>query len=191
MESQHLFHKYSQGSHWFYHPEQYAKKFASFLKKKKFTDTIIDIGCGNGRDVHVFQSLGFNAIGIDTDQDVLSIAKRKFPESRFEKQNAESLTFPDNSVGACFMINVIHYVNREKAMSEAFRILKPGGFLYIHFNISITDKDGNEDYAHAETDILNLISPFTIIKKKKFKRIDKLPVKHTHTILELILQKTN
>ena len=57
-----LFNKYSSGKHWESHPTAYAEHFAQFLKGKNFDGLIVDIGCGNGRDVDVFSKSGFNAL---------------------------------------------------------------------------------------------------------------------------------
>lgn len=184
-----LFKKYSAGKHWESHPTAYAESFAQFLKDKKFDGLVVDVGCGNGRDVDVFSKLGFNALGIDNSEEELALAKKSFPNLNFELQNAENLKVKDNSVGACYMINVIHYLDKEKAINEVFRALKPKGYFFIHFNISIIDKNGKEDYSHNPEDILKLVSKFKILHKKVLKRTDHKPSEHTHEIMELILQK--
>jgi len=189
MESKSLYQKYSDGRHWENHPTLYAESFAEFLKKQNFEGLIVDVGCGNGRDVEVFLKLGFNALGIDNVSKEIEDNKKKFHELKFEIQNAENLKFDDNSVDAFFMINVIHYVHKEKAIQEIFRASKPRGYFFIHFNIEIIDKSGKIDYSHNQEDILKLVSKFKILQKKIFERVDHQPVEHKHKIMELILQK--
>ena len=125
MQSKTLYQKYSDGRHWEKHPTLYAETFAEFLKSVNFEGMIVDVGCGIGRDVNVFSKLGFNAFGIDNSKQEIENCKKKFPELKFEVQEAEKLKFKDNSVDAFFMINVIHYVDKEKAIQEIFRALKP------------------------------------------------------------------
>ena len=189
MQSKSLYQKYSDGRHWENHPTLYAESFAEFLKEQNFEGLIVDVGCGNGRDVEVFSKLGFNALGIDNVSKEIEDNKKKFPESKFEVQNAESLNFVDKSIDAFFMINVIHYVHKEKAIQKIFRALKPRGYFFIHFNIEIIDKDGKVDYSHNQEDILKLVSKFKILQKNIFERVDHQPVEHKHKIMELILQK--
>lgn len=189
MEEQRLYQKYSDGRHWENHPTLYAESFAEFLKEQNFDELIVDVGCGNGRDVEVFSNSGFNALGIDNVSKEIEDNKKKFPELKFEVQNAENLGFDDNSVGAFFMINVVHYVHKEKAIQEIFRALKPRGYFFIHFNIEIIDKNGKVDYSHNQEDILRLVLKFRILQKNIFERIDHRPVEHKHKIMELILQK--
>lgn len=190
MKSKELYQKYSDGRHWEKHPILYAENFAEFLKKVNLCGLLVDVGCGSGRDVNVFSRLGFNALGIDNSKDEIENCKKKYPKLKFEIQNAECLKFKDNLIDAYFMINVIHYVNKEKAIKEMFRTLKPEGYLLIHFNIEIIDKNGNRDYHQDQKEILKLISKFKIIKQNLFERVDFLPVEHKHKILELILQKS-
>lgn len=189
MENKKLSSKYQEGKHWEKHPTVYAERFVKFLKEKDFNGTIIDLGCGNGRDINVFTKNGFNALGIDNSEKEIKLAGSNFPNCKFEVQDIENLKFEDKSVNAFFMINVIHYVNKEKALKEVYRCLKPGGYIFIHFNLEITDKDGNTDYEQDEVEILNQIVFFENVHEEIFKRVDTKPKEHTHEIMELILRK--
>jgi len=189
MQSKELYTKYSPSKHWELHPTIYAESFTEFLKNKKFHGKIVDIGCGTGRDVNVFVQHGLNALGIDNSEKEIALTKQKFPKLRFEVQDAEHLDFASNSIDACYTINVIHYVDKEKAINEILRILKPRGYFFIHFNIDIIDKNGKIDYHQDLNDILQSISMFKIIKKQIFERTDNQPIEHKHKIIELILQK--
>ena len=150
---------------------------------------IVDLGCGNGRDLAVFSKLGFAALGVDNSKKEIESNKKRLPELTFEVQDVEKLGFKNNSVDAFFMINVIHYVDKEKAMNEIWRALKHRGYFFIHFNVDIIDKRGTVDYHHDPENILKLVSSFKIIQQKIFERIDHQPVEHKHTIMELVLQK--
>jgi len=189
MKSQKLFDKYNNGQHWKDHPTSYSEKFADFLESKKINGKLIDAGCGNGRDVQVLNSAGFNVIGIDYSKEEIKLAKKNFSGLNFEVQNIEKMKFKSNSISAFFCINVMHYVNQEKAINEFYRTLKNKGYVFIHFNLEIKDLNENIDYKDSEKDILKLLSKFKIIKKEIVYRTDKTPVEHTHKILELILQK--
>lgn len=189
MWSQKLFDKYLRGRHWEKHPTIYAKYFANFLDDKKFQGLLVDIGCGSGRDVNVFNKRKFNVKGIDYSKKEILLAQNNFPHCNFEIQNAEKLDFANDSVGALYMINVIHYTDKEKVMSEFFRVLRQCGYIFIHFNLEIKDEDDNIDYKQNEEEVLNLISKFKIIEKNILNRADTTPKVHTHKIMELILQK--
>lgn len=178
-----------KGRHWENHPTAYSEHFAKFLKSRKFHGKLVDVGCSIGRDVNVFNKFGFDAMGVDYADGEIALAREKFSGLKFEVQNAESLKFADNSIGAFFMINVIHFTKKEKALAEIFRTLKPGGYFLLHFNLEITDNKGKVDYYHAPKDILKLVSMFKVVRKRIFQRTDLKPFKHKHRIMELILQK--
>ncbi len=189
MSIKQLQQKYLEKKHWQNHPTKYAEDFSIFLKSKKFNDLVVDIGCGSGRDVNTFANFGFRSLGIDVSEKEIVLAKNKFPTLNFEVQNAESLNFSNNSLGAFFTINVIHFLNQKKALNEIFRTLKPGGYLFIHFNLLIKDNSGEVDYSQDIKEALSLVSKFKILSQKTFEREDTEPIKHKHKILELILMK--
>ncbi len=189
MHARKLFIKYQKGRHWEKHPLIYAEKFAKFLKNKSFSGIILDVGCGTGRDVNIFSKY-FNSMGIDYSEKEIKLAKKNFPKCKFVVQNAEKLKFKEKTISAIHCINVIHYLDENKAFKEFYRVLKTEGYIFIHFNLEIKDnKTGKLDYFKKEKDILKLISNFKIVNRKIFKRVDSIPRKHTHIILELILQK--
>ena len=52
-------------------------------------------------------------------------------------ENVEKLTFDDDSIGTLLMLDTLeHVANCHDAMSQAFRVLKPGGFVAI---VSVMD----------------------------------------------------
>lgn len=189
MENKELYDKYNKGSHWHSHPKEYAENFSKFLKENDFQNLLIDAGCGNGRDVNVFQKQGFDVLGIDISSDAVEGAQSNFPECKFEIQDIENLRIEDESVSAFFIINVVHYLKKKQAIAEIHRTLKKDGYLLIHFNLSIIDEDQQKDYEDSEGDIKELFEEFHILDERIIKRIDTEPKKHTHTILELLLKK--
>lgn len=50
------------------------KKFASYLPAGA---SVIDIGCGSGRDVLAFNDMGFNAVGLDASDELVELARER------------------------------------------------------------------------------------------------------------------
>ncbi|PCJ16218.1 MAG: methyltransferase type 11 [Candidatus Cloacimonadota bacterium] len=127
--------------------------------------TILDLGCGSGRDVYILSSLvgenGF-VIGVDMTDEQLEVAKKHqdFQREKFsyKKSNVEfkkgyiedlkSLNIEDNSIDIIISNCVINLSPDKKAVfKEIYRVLKPGGELFfsdIYTNRRIP-KDLQED----------------------------------------------
>lgn len=111
--------------------------------------TVLDIGCGTGRDVFVVSKLvgeEGRVIGVDMTDEQLEVANRhrdsmarKFGLAKsnveFKKgyiEELDELGIESGSVDVVISNCVINLsFDKQKLMSEIFRVLKPGGELYF------------------------------------------------------------
>lgn len=111
--------------------------------------TVLDLGCGTGRDVYTASQLvgeKGHVIGVDMTENQLAVARKyigyhmdKFgftkPNVTFHKgyiEDLKSLGIEDNSVDVVTSNCVINLSpNKEEVFKEIFRVLKPGGELYF------------------------------------------------------------
>lgn len=85
---------------------------------------VLDIGSGQG----ALQDLVADFTGLD----IASTAAR-FYHKPFIVGSATELPFPDDSFDAVWTIDVLEHVpHPEKALSEIRRVLRPGGYLFLH-----------------------------------------------------------
>jgi SAM-dependent methyltransferase len=94
---------------------------------------VLDVGCGTGR---LAQPLAERALarvwGVDASPEMLAEARAKVPDSvGLREGRAERLPFRDGWFERAVMWLVVHLVDREQALAEAFRVLAPGGALGI------------------------------------------------------------
>lgn len=89
--------------------------------------SILDIGCGEGRKTESFQRMGFQAYGVDIHEPTLQYARERFPKVRFDYGDAQRLPYPDQTFDAVFSCSTMQYVDAKAMLSEAIRVLKPGG----------------------------------------------------------------
>ena len=62
--------------------------FAVFVKKflKSYSSTIIDVGCGNGRDLFYFKKNKFDIMGIDLSKNAVSLIKKGLKNAKDKKK---------------------------------------------------------------------------------------------------------
>lgn len=97
--------------------------------------TMLDVGCGMGRLYESVRNHGLSYTGIDISERQLSEARRLHPEADFIQGSMLQLPFAAASFDAVFSVAALHHLltkeERQKALSEAVRVLKPGGKLVI------------------------------------------------------------
>ena len=93
---------------------------------------ILDVGCGPGTLAKRLAEGGASVVGIDPGEAALSRARAAVPDARFEAASGEALPFPDRSFDGAVMLNALHHVpDPGVALSEAARVLVPGGLLVV------------------------------------------------------------
>src|SRR5436189_2348834 len=106
------------------------------LAQLKPGETVLDLGSGGGIDVLLSaRRVGptGKAYGLDMTDEMLALAnenKRKAGVANVEflKGEIENIPLPDNSVDVIISNCVINLAaNKDRVLSEAFRVLKPGG----------------------------------------------------------------
>lgn len=91
---------------------------------------ILDIGCGNGRDLMrpAYEGAA-EKWGIDPDERSIEIGMRSFPDLRLTCGYAEHLPFPDAYFDLVTAQVSLPYANLPQAYREIARVLKPAGHI--------------------------------------------------------------
>lgn len=123
--------------------KEYAEEFFEDTSDNKYIDIfldslkgikILDVGCGNGKDCKYISQKGFDINGIDLSVGMLSIAKEKVPNGKFEVMDMTDITYPDDSYdGIISNCSLFHIPTEElpKTLESFRRILKPNGKLLL------------------------------------------------------------
>lgn len=98
------------------------------LLEIKSEDKVLDLGCSYGRLCNLLRQNTENVFGLDVDYKVIDEAMKE-PYVVTIKGKAENTPFPSNFFDKVIAWAVYDVVDQEKALHEAFRILKPGGKL--------------------------------------------------------------
>jgi SAM-dependent methyltransferase len=94
--------------------------------------TILDFGCGPGRDLKTFTELGHRAIGLDGSEQFVAMA-HDYSGCEVWHQNFIDLHVPDATFDGVFANASLFHVPRDllpKVLSELYATLKPGGVLF-------------------------------------------------------------
>ncbi len=110
------------------------------LKYIKENDKVLDIGCGNGRLYHVLKEKQILYTGLDLGEELIKIAKTKYPEASFVVGDMKKLPFLADTFDAVFCIAAFHHLTtaeeRLQALREMKRVVKPGGkILLVNWNL--------------------------------------------------------
>lgn len=103
----------------------------------KSDQSILDAGCGSGRNLKWFYQNDFIITGIDADAERIVQAKETYPKAldNFMVGELDNLPFGENSFEHIICCAVLHFAQSEKhckaMFSELVRVLKPKGTLLI------------------------------------------------------------
>ncbi len=113
------------------HPQVYAQKFMKLLPKEA---TLMDVGCGPGRDAKVFQENGFQVTGIDFSPKMITLAKQNVPQAEFHVMDMEKLNFSEEMFDGAWASASFLHIPKKKTLQifkKIYSLLKPKGIFYL------------------------------------------------------------
>ncbi len=112
-------------------------EFERILNKIK-PGKILDLGCGNCRNLLPFAKKDFECYGIDFSKKMLEYAEKYSKKNNFKvklkKARLEKIPFKKESFDYLLSIATLHHLNKKdqkKAVNEMFRILKKEGIALV------------------------------------------------------------
>ncbi len=101
-------------------------------------NSVADVGCGPGYfSIPISKSLGKGGevFAVDLERAMLEKLKENIvAQSGIHPVLSKEESIPDvkdNSVDSCFLVNVLHELEGNQTLREAYRILRPGGHLIL------------------------------------------------------------
>ncbi len=129
------------------------------------TSHAIDLGCGRGEWLEILMDEGFTPLGIDQNEEMLQGCR----EHDMLVQQGDAIEFlvnlPEESqaiVSAFHVVEHLNFVQLQTVVSEALRVLKPGGLLIMETpnveNIVVATQTFYFDPTHQSPIPLQLLS---------------------------------
>jgi tellurite methyltransferase len=120
------------------------------LLKGRFSDckTVMDIGCGGGRNIYYFLKQGYEVYGVDANEEVIAEVRAmaqqlapSLPAENFVAAAIETMPFTQPAFDLVISSAVLHFA-KDKAHFETilyrcWQVVKPGGFFFCRLASSI------------------------------------------------------
>jgi ubiquinone/menaquinone biosynthesis C-methylase UbiE len=115
---------------------------------------LLDIGTGTGRMLQLFANRVDRGVGLDTSRDMLAVARANLENMGIRHCHVRlgdmyRLSLEDEAVDGVIVHQVLHYSeNPARVISEAARVLRPGGVLVVVDFLPHNLETLREDHAH-------------------------------------------
>jgi demethylmenaquinone methyltransferase/2-methoxy-6-polyprenyl-1,4-benzoquinol methylase len=106
---------------------------------KDSIDTIVDVACGTGDMMGYWKRQGESAglvigqiVGVDPSEGMVDVAREKFPKFEYHISKATEIPLEDGKADILSITyGIRNVVERQAALEEFNRVLKPGGLVVI------------------------------------------------------------
>ncbi|MCK4444672.1 MAG: class I SAM-dependent methyltransferase [Thermoplasmata archaeon] len=129
---------------------------------------VLDIGCGNGRNMILPRRLGHEVVGIDFSMNLLKIAQEKLEMRELDEEthllggDAAIMPLKDDTFDSALYIATLHHIpseeDRLRSLKDLKRCLKPGGTALI--SVWALDQPKFEDLLEKKSEDPNYADTF-------------------------------
>lgn len=141
--------------------------------------TVVDLGAGTGKLTRALHAPGRTVVAVEPSAGMRERFSQVLPDVRVLGGTAESIPLPDSSVDTLVCAQAWHWVDPERAVPEAARVLRPGGRLGLVWNLRdvsvpwVAELDQIlRDYATAPTEarqVESVRTPFGVVERQDFR----------------------
>jgi 2-polyprenyl-3-methyl-5-hydroxy-6-metoxy-1,4-benzoquinol methylase len=112
----------------------YGRRFEAVMEalNAQSGDNVLEVGCGSGYYTRALVEAGARVTATDLSPAYVEQARGLAPGAEFSVEDAQRLSFEDESFDRVLMTEVVEHVPEPaRAVAEAARVLRPGGLLAL------------------------------------------------------------
>lgn len=128
--------------------------FAEMVRRDHPDPLTVEVGSGHGVVTSFLATHGLQVSGIDLSPGMVEFARRAHPELDFGVGEMGRLAHPDAGLAAVVAwYSLIHVpaTERPAVVAEFERVLRPGGYLALAFQVGSDTRHFDEAFGHAVT----------------------------------------
>ena len=95
---------------------------------------VLDLAAGTGKLTRQVAALGADVVAVEPGDEMRSVLQRVLPRVEVLAGRAEEIPLPDASVDAITVGQAFHWFDREPALREMRRVVRPGGGFALLWN---------------------------------------------------------
>jgi SAM-dependent methyltransferase len=144
-------------------PDEFVIRFYKVELRKIGARRVLEIGCGAGRHVHFFRSMGLDVVGTDIARSAIAFTRRRLQTDGLlggidlAVADATRIPYGDgvfDGVLAWRFLHVLAPADAERCVAEIYRLLRPGGKVLLgtrsprstNFELIRSGKPADEDF---------------------------------------------
>ena len=97
---------------------------------------VADVGAGTGKLTSLLMARGLAVEAVEPDPRMLSVLVRNNPTARHHQSLATAVPVDDASLDAVLVADAWHWFDTDETILELRRVLKPGGWLGLVWNVA-------------------------------------------------------
>jgi len=111
----------------------YALEYSHYLLGDIHGQTVLDVGCGSGKNSVLLAKRGASVIAMDISEPMIQVARQRTIDNEvstgvcFMSASAHNFPLGDESVDLVFGIAILHHLDLHLVSREVFRVLRKDG----------------------------------------------------------------